>query len=149
VREFCATVVSHTVQVLYGGSGRATGISAAENALRSSNPLLYPAEFSRESLPCEDWTRLLKQVCAQIGAEIPSWRLRNIPGALAFVLSRQGFVFLALGSRQSCEPPYMFSSFSHGPAQSGLGLSFKALVFIYGKSSLTIYAKPVLVGVLK
>ena len=26
--------------------------------------------FSREFLPCEDWTRLLKQVCAQIGAEI-------------------------------------------------------------------------------
>jgi hypothetical protein len=26
--------------------------------------------FSREFIPCEDWTRLLKQVCAQIGAEI-------------------------------------------------------------------------------
>jgi hypothetical protein len=26
--------------------------------------------FSREFMPCEDWTRLLKQVCAQIGAEI-------------------------------------------------------------------------------
>ena len=26
--------------------------------------------FSRELIPCEDWTRLLKQVCAQIGAEI-------------------------------------------------------------------------------
>lgn len=26
--------------------------------------------FSRELYPCEDWTRLLKQVCAQIGAEI-------------------------------------------------------------------------------
>jgi hypothetical protein len=26
--------------------------------------------FSREFIPCEDWTLLLKQVCAQIGAEI-------------------------------------------------------------------------------
>jgi hypothetical protein len=26
--------------------------------------------FSRELYPCEDWTRLLKQVCSQIGAEI-------------------------------------------------------------------------------
>jgi hypothetical protein len=26
--------------------------------------------FSRDFHPCEDWTRLLKQVCAQIGAEI-------------------------------------------------------------------------------
>jgi hypothetical protein len=26
--------------------------------------------FSREFIPCDEWTRLLKQVCAQIGAEI-------------------------------------------------------------------------------
>ena len=26
--------------------------------------------FSREFIPCEDWTRLFKQVAAQIGAEI-------------------------------------------------------------------------------